>query len=489
MKRFGFLLISWTVFVLTMVLAPGSAGAVSIEYIGEPGQQLYPATFSPNGESVFGDIFPSSLPSFYWSQATGLVEVVVPDGHGYVKASLLSASADGSVLIGNAWEGYYLPSGAIHIDAKVGFRWSADIGFTQLGELSGGPDNSLVRAISADGTTLLGVSESDVGIEAVRWTKEGTAIEPMGYFGISSVYGNVSSPNDLSQDGSTVVGSSTDSNGHSHAFRWTESTGMIPLGASPVTSYWSRANSVSPDGTKVVGEGESASQQPHQAFLWDEATGATQGLGWLPIEDFGYSPLDLDVSLDDSWATAVSDDGSIVTGTSSISVSSGPGPIETFHSEYLPFVWTPSTGIMQPLDFLQQEFGFEGSMFSSLGFTDVSADGSTILASGRDQSDQLLTMLIHLGDEVLLPGDYNDDGMVDAADYAVWRDHMDMLYGMPNDKTPGSVTNDDFQVWRSHFGESRGGAAADATVPEPGSRFFLLLATCCFVAGRCCLKR
>ena len=62
-----------------------------------------------------------------------------------------------------------------------------------------------------------------------------------------------------------------------------------------------------------------------------------------------------------------------------------------------------------------------------------------------------------------LPGDYNHDGKVDAADYVVWR------------KSNGSQS--DYNTWRSHFGQSAGSGAAlpsaeplSAAVPEP-SRF------------------
>ncbi|HEY3395283.1 MAG TPA: hypothetical protein VGK58_21460 [Lacipirellulaceae bacterium] len=58
----------------------------------------------------------------------------------------------------------------------------------------------------------------------------------------------------------------------------------------------------------------------------------------------------------------------------------------------------------------------------------------------------------------LHPGDYNNDGAVDAADYVVWR------------KTGGSQSGHD--AWRSNFGRSGGGGsvtAETATIPEPAS--------------------
>jgi hypothetical protein len=59
-----------------------------------------------------------------------------------------------------------------------------------------------------------------------------------------------------------------------------------------------------------------------------------------------------------------------------------------------------------------------------------------------------------------LPGDYNDDGAVNAADYVVWR------------KTNG--TPDEYNTWRANFGRTSGGAGLAATmsasnVPEPSA--------------------
>jgi hypothetical protein len=50
-------------------------------------------------------------------------------------------------------------------------------------------------------------------------------------------------------------------------------------------------------------------------------------------------------------------------------------------------------------------------------------------------------------------GDYNNNGIVDTADYTVWRDNLNTAATLPNDPTPG-VDQDDYDVWKSNFGES-----------------------------------
>jgi hypothetical protein len=80
--------------------------------------------------------------------------------------------------------------------------------------------------------------------------------------------------------------------------------------------------------------------------------------------------------------------------------------------------------------------------------------------------------------EVLeLPGDYNVDGVVDAADYSVWRDRMGSATALANDDTLG-VADDDYLRWKSQFGKvptpTAGGGAMAQGVPEPATVCLLL---------------
>jgi autotransporter-associated beta strand protein len=79
-------------------------------------------------------------------------------------------------------------------------------------------------------------------------------------------------------------------------------------------------------------------------------------------------------------------------------------------------------------------------------------------------------------------GDYNDNGAVDAADYILWRNNVGSGTSLANDETPG-VGQDDYNRWRSHFGQSAGGGAAlpsaeslSAAVPEPSIVMQLIVA-------------
>ncbi|TWT90500.1 hypothetical protein Mal64_08910 [Pseudobythopirellula maris] len=73
-----------------------------------------------------------------------------------------------------------------------------------------------------------------------------------------------------------------------------------------------------------------------------------------------------------------------------------------------------------------------------------------------------------------LPGDYNNDGRVDAADFTVWRDGLGVFYDEGG-----------YATWVENYGESLGEANA-ATVPEPATAVLanLALATAAVAAGR-----
>jgi CubicO group peptidase (beta-lactamase class C family) len=80
---------------------------------------------------------------------------------------------------------------------------------------------------------------------------------------------------------------------------------------------------------------------------------------------------------------------------------------------------------------------------------------------------ELLSSKMHMAilQAVTLPGDFNVDGVVDAADYVIWR---------KTDGTPGG-----YDLWRANFGQLGGGgsvAGENATVPEPATLVMLMLA-------------
>jgi hypothetical protein len=79
-----------------------------------------------------------------------------------------------------------------------------------------------------------------------------------------------------------------------------------------------------------------------------------------------------------------------------------------------------------------------------------------------------------------LTGDYNRSGVVDAADYLVWRNTRGQTAtGLPADGNGNGVIDDgDYNIWRANFGRRVGnasGAASQAAVPEPVTWLLLAL--------------
>jgi beta-glucanase (GH16 family) len=87
---------------------------------------------------------------------------------------------------------------------------------------------------------------------------------------------------------------------------------------------------------------------------------------------------------------------------------------------------------------------------------------------------------------VSLPGDFNNDGKVDAADYVVWRKNETANNPLPNDN--GLTTQAArFSLWKSSFGNMAGSGASSGAVPEPSA--FVLAMFASAVAAGCRLGR
>jgi hypothetical protein len=84
-----------------------------------------------------------------------------------------------------------------------------------------------------------------------------------------------------------------------------------------------------------------------------------------------------------------------------------------------------------------------------------------------------------VSEEMGIPGDYNNNGVVDAADYTVWRDTLGSNENLSADGNANLMIDaGDYDVWVGHFGSVLGGAAVAAidTAPEPSAIWLLALA-------------
>lgn len=81
-----------------------------------------------------------------------------------------------------------------------------------------------------------------------------------------------------------------------------------------------------------------------------------------------------------------------------------------------------------------------------------------------------------------LPGDYNDDGIVNIADYTTWRDNLGAAAGtLKNDPTGEPIGAAQYALWKTNFGDTMPPPASleSTAVPEPSGLALGLL----FVLG------
>src|SRR6185503_1303480 len=128
----------------------------------------------------------------------------------------------------------------------------------------------------------------------------------------------------------------------------------------------------------------------------------------------------------------------------------GASEVEITSDDTHAFLYTSASGIVDLNTLIAPLSGWE-----LLDASDIN-DAGQITGQGLiggEYHAYLLTLIPSI------PGDFNNNGVVDAADYIVWR---------KSDGTPAG-----YNAWRTHFGQPAGGGAAltsaesPATVPEP----------------------
>jgi GH25 family lysozyme M1 (1,4-beta-N-acetylmuramidase) len=126
--------------------------------------------------------------------------------------------------------------------------------------------------------------------------------------------------------------------------------------------------------------------------------------------------------------------------------------------------------------------------WSSWEFWQHSSTGSVPGISGNvdlDVFDGTLLELLQQHSPNYSHGDYNNDGVVDAADYTYWRDRIGQSVNMgtgADGDLSGVVDLGDYDVWKANFGKlvpnvpAGAGAQSAVGVPEPAAAGLLLLA-------------
>lgn len=271
------------------------------------------------------------------------------------------------------------------------FSWplainAAPVSFTGLGDLEGGIFSSSAADVSADGSVVVGASQSSKGLEAFRWENG----KMVGLGGLSSppyesyAWG-------VSGDGQAIVGISENNSGKYAACQWahgsltslsnyyysilddTNPDGSISvgtlylqggywafrldgsmvtmLGELPGGAYYSEGKAVNDDGSVIVGRSHTA--QGYEAYRWEN--NIMTGLG-----DFAGGTFK-------SYANAVSADGSIIVGAGTSSTG-----LEAF-------IW--ENGVMSRLGDIPENY------METIA-NDISADGTIVVGHCQNSTMQ-----------------------------------------------------------------------------------------------------
>jgi probable HAF family extracellular repeat protein len=235
-------------------------------------------------------------------------------------------SGDGTTVVGT--------SNTLFVEAEA-YRWTQSSGIQSIGDLAGGAVNATANGVNSDGSVIVGDSINATQTMAFRWTQAG------GMVALGDLGGGYSSARAISDDGSVIVGVSN--SGTNEAFRWTQATGMHGIGM--LGAYTSsKAFGVSADGNVIVGTSGNLGGD------W-EAFKYTQAGGMINIGDLAGGAVY-------AVANAASYDGSVIVGYSDSALG---------HEAYR---WTQSTG-MVGLGILT------GGSYSRA--FDVNSDGSVIV--------------------------------------------------------------------------------------------------------------
>jgi probable HAF family extracellular repeat protein len=229
------------------------------------------------------------------------------------------------------------------------FVWTNATGMERLPATPLGRPN-MARDVSADGSVIVGEIVTPQGERPFRWTRG------VGYELIVPELANINvSVLALSDDGRIVAGDASSSTSLPRAFIWSAESGVQFLGDLAGGVDYSEARNISADGKTIVGIGSSSIGE--EAFRWTLEDGI-HGLGSLEGEDSPYQ----------SVARAVSADGSIVAGHS---ISTGFTSIQAT-------IWNATSGLVG-LGERQR-----GPYYWSEAHA-VSADGSVIVGQHTEQ--------------------------------------------------------------------------------------------------------
>lgn len=302
----------------------------------------YPAAISGDGTTVVGGGYSrNGAEAFVWTQSSGMVGIGdLPGGTFYSRA--FGVTKNGGTVVGRGRPVDESPYPGVY--SSHGYSWDSTSGFTDLGDLPGGNDQSEAYGVDADGNVIVGLSVTSKGAQPVYW-KDGSGPILLDENGTGSA-------SDVSDNGDVIVGHL-----NGGAVVWNSG---IAMGIGGKAAY-----GVSPDGTHVVGH--TLANGGVEAFIWDMTH------GFMLLGDLGGGRHH-------SQAFGVSEGGQVAVGFGFAPLGPPRGKAAVIWIEKsLPII----------LADLLESFGVDLGGWELLSAYDVSDDGRTIVGDGRNPDGKI----------------------------------------------------------------------------------------------------
>ena len=403
---------------------------------------------------------------------------------GAFSSTVRAISADGSCIVGES-------TSALGTEA---FRWTLAGGMVGLGDVAGGEFDSVATAVSADGSVVVGYGTADLNTVAFRWT-ESELMVPLEL--LSATFPR-SEATGVSADGSVIVGFSNYGESGFKPCRWTTAGATMPVGSDD--AGFGAAGGVSADGSVIVGGYYDPDRGGYEAFRWTQAGGIAY-LGELAGEGGTMR----------SEATAVSADGAVVGGWSKSLSSmnepfcwtqaesmvslghSGPGYVTGLSADgstivgWVPgaFIWDADEGWRWLQAVLIDDYGLDLTEWVLYEAGGISSDGLTIAGTGVNPSGDFEAWVVTLPAPATFAGDLNEDGFVGQGD-------LDIVLSQWGRTGPGildpraDVNGDEFvgQYDLDQVLENWGHDTPPAGVPEPATLALVALGSLALIGRK-----
>jgi probable HAF family extracellular repeat protein len=326
--------------VSTLLYCNGYAQQPTLTWLGTLGGNSSKATGVSADGSVIVGISKNGNGDTHavrWTTTNGLQDMSTLGGDW---SEATGVSADGSVIVGWSYD-----SNGIY----RAFKWTAATGMQDLGA----GDYSKATGVSADGLVII----LNISPIAYRWTQSG-GLENLGNLG-----GNSTGANDISANGSVIVGFSNNSIGDPYAFRWIDGIGIEQIG-----TFYSFAYGISGDGSTATGF-ETGSAGLYRAFRWTQSSG-----------------FEFNIAGNFSQGNAVSGDGGIIVGyyAGGAFRLSTPGGLEELNQVYSNLL-SPGSELSNALD-----ISYDGQFIVGEGLNAISGEyeGYLLAVNGINAVDE-----------------------------------------------------------------------------------------------------